>query len=288
MNFAENIRAISAALRTAGAVSATAEYAGYGDSGDHFSIDIRWPDKPVLSPETGIASARPTIDLTPADASTGTLASQLADFDSAFENLVWDAVSLTGHDGWENNEGGGGTFTLSANGTALLEHYDNVENSETSEHEFATDGELGTRLSILCKALASVGAQSATVEYAGYGDSGSVESVEIQWPDTPRVPPGSVQYPTALSVWNEEHQRYDTVYPDSDRDFDSAVEDLLDRAITLSGHDGWENNDGGNGTFTLFADGTAHLLHRDHFIEQVTDSHEFDEAGNRRSAESDS
>lgn len=287
MNFAQNLSALSAGLRTAGAVSATAEYAGYGDSGDHFSIEIQWPDAPAPSPETGGASIRPAIALDLSREFADLLESPPADFDSAFENLVQDAVSFTGHDGWENNEGGGGTFTLRADGTARLEHYDNIENFETSEHDFTTDSELGTRLAILCQALASAGAQSATVEYAGYGDSGSIENVEVQWPATPSVPPRTVQYPTASSVWNEQDKKYGTVYTDSDRDFNTAIEDLLEQAIALSGHAGWENNDGGSGTLTLFADGTAHLVHRDHFIEQVTDSHEFDAPGNSHPVESD-
>ena len=52
----------------------------------------------------------------------------------AVDDLTWDAIEVSGHSGWQNNEGGGGTLTLDASKSTLeLEHYDNIV---YSNHEF--------------------------------------------------------------------------------------------------------------------------------------------------------
>jgi hypothetical protein len=55
----------------------------------------------------------------------------------AAENLTWEVIALAGHSGWENNEGGGGTFTLDKSEKKIfLEHYDNIVEQDYSNHEF--------------------------------------------------------------------------------------------------------------------------------------------------------
>lgn len=264
---------LSMVLRAAGAVSATAEYAGYGDSGDHFDIAIAWPDSPA-----GIGNKTES-----KSASSDRL--NAADFDTQFENLVWDAVSVAGHDGWENNEGGGGTFTLLPDGTATLDHYDNVANSNESSHAFGPDSELAPTLNAVGIVLRSVGALSVAIEYEGYGDSGNVERIELQWPRAPGTPPASIAIPGA---------RREADAPPASGDesktgieeyrFDDAIENLLYDAIELTGHSGWENNDGGGGTLTIHADATAHLEHHDNFTETLDSSYTFGGAGNDKAS----
>ncbi|MDR8763318.1 DUF6878 family protein [Burkholderia multivorans] len=264
MDLNPTLAQLSTVLRAAGAVSATAEYAGYGDSGDHFEIAIQWPADPA-----GNADATE-----PRSTTSDSL--DYPDFDNQFENLVWDAVSSAGHDGWENNEGGGGTFTLLPDGTATLEHYDNVENSNESTHEFGTDSELTAALIAVGTALRSVGAISVTVEYNGYGDSGGVETITLQWPGSPGTPPASIAIPrldygSAASSTTDGESTPDL----QEHSFDDAVENLLYDAIDLAGHGGWENNDGGGGTFIVHADATASLEHCDNFTDTVNNSYIF-------------
>ncbi|CAH2902124.1 MAG: hypothetical protein PCALPYG88_5711 [uncultured Paraburkholderia sp.] len=261
---------LSMVLHAAGAVSATAEYAGYGDSGDHFDIAITWPGSPAgsadVTTESGSASSDGLND---------------PDFDTQFENLVWDAVCAAGHDGWENNEGGGGTFTLFPDGTATLDHYDNVTNSNESSHAFGPDSELAAALHAIGIVLRSVGALSVTIEYDGNGDSGNVERIELQWPGAPGTPPASIAIPGV--------RRGADAPPASDGEsttdieeyqFDDAIENLLHETIELAGHSGWENNDGGGGTLTVHAEATACLEHRDDFTDTINNSYTFGGAGN--------
>ncbi|MDR5647965.1 hypothetical protein, partial [Burkholderia cenocepacia] len=66
---------LSMVLRAAGAVSASAEYSGCGDSGDHFEIAIRWP-------ASSAENAGATTELR--SATSGSL--NVPDFDTQFEN----------------------------------------------------------------------------------------------------------------------------------------------------------------------------------------------------------
>lgn len=264
MDLNPTLAQLSTVLRVAGAVSATAEYAGYGDSGDHFEIAIQWPTNPAGNADT----------TEPRSTTSDSL--DYPDFDVRFENLVWDAVSSAGHDGWENNEGGGGTFTLRPDGTATLEHYDNVENSNESTHEFGKDSELTAALIAVGTMLRTVGALSVTVEYNGYGDSGGVETITLQWPGPPGALPASIAIPRADSgsVTSSSPGKEPKV-DIRERPFDDAIENLLYDAIELSGHSGWENNDGGGGTFIVHADATASLEHSDNFTDTVNNSYTF-------------
>lgn len=264
MDLNRTLAQLSTALRVAGAVSATAEYAGYGDSGDHFEIAIQWPANPAGNADT----------TEPRSTTSDSL--DYPDFDARFENLVWDAVSSAGHDGWENNEGGGGTFTLLPDGTAILEHYDNVENSNDSTHGFSPDSKLGAALNAIGAALRSVGALSVTIEYTGDGDSGGVETITLQWPGSPGTPPASIAIPktdsgpvTSSSPGKEAREDI------GEHSFDDAIENLLYDAIDFAGHSGWENNDGGGGTFIVHADATASLEHYDNFTDTVNSSYTF-------------
>ncbi|MBU9363499.1 DUF6878 family protein [Burkholderia multivorans] len=261
---------LSMALRAVGAVSATAEYAGCGDSGDHFDITIQWPASPA-------GNANATTE--PTSASSDSL--NAPDFDSRLENLVWDAVSAAGHDGWENNEGGGGTFTLFSDGTATLDHYDNVTNSNESSHEFGPDGELAAVLDAIGTVLHSVGALSVTIEYEGCGDSGNVERIELQWPGAPGTSPDSIAIPGARGEADAPTASAGESTTDIEEyRFDDAIENLLHDAIELAGHSGWENNDGGGGTLTVHADATACLRHRDDFTDTIHNSYTFGDTGN--------
>jgi hypothetical protein len=46
-----------------------------------------------------------------------------------------DLISCAGHDGYENNDGGGGTLTILADGTFTLRHYDNVVSTVDSSYD---------------------------------------------------------------------------------------------------------------------------------------------------------
>lgn len=59
-------------------------------------------------------------------------------FDDAIENLLYDAIELSGHSGWENNDGGGGTFIVQADATASLEHSDNFTDTVNNSYTFGT------------------------------------------------------------------------------------------------------------------------------------------------------
>jgi hypothetical protein len=90
-------------------------------------------------------------------------------------------------------------------------------------------------LASLCSVLHDRGIVCVVVRYAGSGDSGAVEEVEYV-PENASVPP-----------W---------------------IDDRLRDAAEHYCPDGYENNDGGYGSLTLFpADGLAELEHRDWYVD---------------------
>jgi hypothetical protein len=59
------------------------------------------------------------------------------DFDSAVESLCEDLISQAGHDGYENDDGGGGQIKFNLKTREIeLQHYDNVMHQEYSSCNF--------------------------------------------------------------------------------------------------------------------------------------------------------
>jgi hypothetical protein len=93
----------------------------------------------------------------------------------------------------------------------------------------ANDAELAAQ----CELLHQHGIQKVTIQYEGSGDSGGIEHVELE--------PSHIKFPTAI-----QHQFWD------------LAEGFCP--------DGYENNDGGYGTLTLFITlGCAQLEHTDRY-----------------------
>ena len=147
---------------------------------------------------------------------------------------------------------------------------------------------LEANIQTIAQALSAVGATSATVEYRGSGDSSDNTEFHIDWPGEPGQQPDKITQQVTSLVKEEGSVRYLPAVVERTSDFKSAIEDVLDQAITSAGHDGWENEDGGGGSFTVFANGHASLEHYDYVVETIYDNHTFgkpqDDAGSEKSA----
>ena len=159
MHLEHNVKQIAAALRAVGAVAVTANYIGSGDEGEIYQVDVHFPEQDAADREipkfTGDLEQLPVKD----DVSLGNVSLRLEvsrfdesskkwssqteerpfNFESAVEEVAFDAVRISGHGGWENNDGGGGTFTVFANERALLDHYDNVIEQEHDRFKIGPD-----------------------------------------------------------------------------------------------------------------------------------------------------
>jgi hypothetical protein len=150
--YASSLKRLAVALKDAGFSSVYAEYTGSGDSGEGFDISYipvaGKGDADDLDPPGDVAYEIVGYEWNPEEGrSKDVVRETTADFESAFEDLAFVFIeTVMGHRGWENNEGGGGEVTLTAEGVLSVEHYDNGEegaetNSFTWNDELATDEE---------------------------------------------------------------------------------------------------------------------------------------------------
>jgi hypothetical protein len=125
----------------------------------------------------------------------------------------------------------------------------------------------------LARAMRAAGLASVEVTYSGSGDSGQIDEVEFDPPGvdarTHHVLVARMHY-----RWDEERCCGANEPLFEELSLADAAETLCDQAITLCDHDGYENGDGGSGTFTLqAADAAAELDHRDYYTESLSSVH---------------
>ena len=125
----------------------------------------------------------------------------------------------------------------------------------------------------LASAMRSLGLTSVAVTYSGSGDSGQIDEVGFQPADLDdglhRATVAVVRY-----RWDEERSCGGSELLFEEMLLCDIAEALCDTAIELCHHDGYENNDGGSGTFTLQAgDASVELEHSYYYTESDTSVH---------------
>lgn len=273
--FKRNISAIADVLTEIGAHSVVAEYSGSGDSGDCFDILLTGADVSIVATKQVKRLIVESHYNPIANSWVENEAEEIdAGFNSAVKDLCWDAVELSGNSGWENNEGGSGSFTVTSEATAQLEHCNNFGGSNSESFELTDQFE--DQVKPLIDAMNAVGVTSVAVEYEGGGDSGGVETFfadEAAMPDMPEVvgpittwgklPEGTYGYTTEVKA----------------APFISALERLLWDAVSRCGHGGWENNEGGRGSLNLNADGALNLEHTSYYEDRNSDTYTWGKEG---------
>jgi hypothetical protein len=125
----------------------------------------------------------------------------------------------------------------------------------------------------LVQAMRVVGITSVAVTYNGCGDSGQTDEACFE-PTAATDGAHQVSVAHLQHRWNVERGCSERYVEFVEMEIIDVAGSLCDLAITLMGHDGYENNDGGAGTFTLqAADGSAELEHSDYYTESDTTTH---------------
>jgi hypothetical protein len=125
----------------------------------------------------------------------------------------------------------------------------------------------------LAQAMRARGLTSVMVTYSGCGDEGRTEGVAFEPAD---VDEGLEPIVTAQMRyrWDEERACGGSELVFADMNLQDTAEALCDTSIEMLGHGGFENNDGGQGTFTLHAiNAEAELEHSDFYTESDTTTH---------------
>ena len=126
---AHNKTVLLNALREAGITRVDVEFDGYGDEGQIQSITCVGADDCQVEPPIGEIEIQSVIH----DGSGVT--SETMPVASAIEHVCYDLLAQH-HAGWENNEGGYGTFVFDVARDAITyTHNERYETIETFEHE---------------------------------------------------------------------------------------------------------------------------------------------------------
>ena len=135
-----NLALIVQVLRDHHLAKLTIEYAGSGDSGEQFDIavfDAQGNEGKV--PTTALMGKHALRHYGPAPTYAITITSEDATQPRSFADFLEDfhsaVLTIEGKDGYENNDGGGGSLTVDVSGECLLEHYDyyTERNESTSD-----------------------------------------------------------------------------------------------------------------------------------------------------------
>ena len=135
---------------------------------------------------------------------------------------------------------------------------------------------LARNVKAIARVLRSLKLTAAVVEYEGGGDSGETTSIlVINSRMDADISGKTADRKVRLRVreWKTK-DGYKMAY----LRLEDALECLCDAAIDVYGHRGYENNEGGNGKWTIYATSTATLDHYDFYTESVNDVHVLGEA----------
>ena len=125
----------------------------------------------------------------------------------------------------------------------------------------------------LLAALAGIGVLRVVVAYDGGGDSGDVSEVSVEPPELlPRLRAETMALRCRMGEFRDGRYHYHTA--DHPMSLHRALADFtLDWVADT--HNGWENNEGGNGSVTLdVVAGALKLEHTEYFTESQDYVHE--------------
>jgi len=123
--------------------------------------------------------------------------------------------------------------------------------------------------------LAAHGIAEITANYSGSGDEGQVDEVTVEWPNGQPVSP---EPSVVLLVHNRNYSSgtsFDSITEES-FSLSDAMELLTDDALEVSGHSGYHNGEGGEGSLCVSSDGGLVLDHSDFYTERATSMFELD------------
>ena len=139
----------------------------------------------------------------------------------------------------------------------------------TTEEEFRATFDFN-KAAVLA-ALQQAGATAATVDYFGAGDEGRIEGVYIT-PDSAAA--ARVKLAVVERSWDAGARVMTAAAVLRDYGVDDALTELCEAAITLTGHDGYENGEGGRGALTVdVSAGTYSLEHGNYYVERDVTEH---------------
>lgn len=254
----DNVVRLANALKRAGAISVELHYSGSYDSIDDTYFEVAWPDtNSVLVTDDDQALGDVEYDVERND-KVETITSK---FSKALKATFMEALTVAGHEGFEEDDGGSGSFTVYAEGYAHLEHIQNTTVTEETGTEFDEDSDQWENIKKIADVLKTQGATEVTVNYSGGGDSGDINDVDVTWGDGIEKSLPSV----TVTHLNKDYVegRWETTSSQTESNFEDAVSDIAWALVSEASHSGFENNEGGEGYLVITAKGTAYLNHTD-------------------------
>lgn len=279
-----NIRVLAKAMNREGIQRVEIAYTGSGDSGDEFDMVAQGQAGTVAMPQSRV-NIKHHGYVFKGKRYIARVRKSSMDFETAVSELYDQCISHSGHNGWENGDGGGGEFTLYAEGRAILEHSDWYTDSDYRVHTLNSYPVLSDPIASVVQALKGMaGVLSICLSYEGDGDEGRTCGAVLE------VAQGEKTVQETLSDRDQDalpkltlqvkHGKFDlqteTWSPVARQfEFEAALDHILDEALTATGNAGYHNGSGGQGELLIHTDGTALLRHTDFIGASETATYRF-------------
>lgn len=113
--------------------------------------------------------------------------------------------------------------------------------------------------------LREAGIPMIEMQYSGEGDSGN--GADITQPlESEKL---RVTIKRTTGVYDMDKRAWEISEYEQEMDMDDALQEFLDAIISVHGHDGYENGDGGGGTLTITVESNSYeLAHYNNIVEQ--------------------
>lgn len=256
----KNVGIIANALKRAGAYCVTVEYSGSGDSGDISNVIVSWPaENQPFATTDDLAIGPMLLHGFKSDYINGvwlqTKTMTELSITAAVESVWESAIEASGLSNFGDSDGGQGSMVINEDGTCELNHSYNDSNSESANVEFDETSRSWNNFQRVATVLRELGVENAVVHYSGYNEDIVTPTVEIGGAVT-----SGPNVPLLLDPLNPDG-------PTFELPLDEAASYLAEQAISDSGHSDYEDDDGGQGTFTITADGAVTLEHVDFYVD---------------------
>lgn len=144
-----------------------------------------------------------------------------------------------------------------------------MQHEEIKQSDRGIDQLIAHNKPAIIAAMKAVGVVSAEVTYSGCGDSGNGYEVTFS-PASPEAGSHSLEVQSIHDSFDQEKREWHEFLVPKSSTLETALRDFCESLIDATGHNGYQDGDGGGGTMVLNAEtGCCELDHYDYIVDTV-------------------